>query len=167
LKYTIAFFCTLSLGFSYCQKINSLSIEINKAGYGSDSSSIYNVSISNFSDSIICVLHSRFVSLDVGNSPQALAATANNDDTVFYNLEQAVKDTFNTYEGLLYRGTIILPYLSLNFRIKVDGSSEKQILSIEYFQLFDIRYRKFEYEELLGRWHEKYNRSIKNILLPK
>ena len=127
--------------FAYCQKKEALSIETSKTNYASDSLYIYSISISNFSDSIICILHSHFVLLSVGNNPQALTATENNETKEWYNLKQAAKDTLFTYEVPQYRASIILPYQSLNFKILVHSSNKEQFLTINYFYLLDFCYR--------------------------
>ena len=132
-----------------------------------DSFSIYNVSIKNFSDSITCILHSHFILLSIGNDPQSLAALALDKKDVSYNLKEAARDTLFTYEVPQYRASIILPYQALYFEIKVSASSKEQFLSIDYFHLFDIHYRKFQDGMLLGRWYERYHLNTKKIPLPK
>lgn len=125
------------------------------------------MSINNFSDSVICILHSHFILLSVGNNPQTLAAMEKSETNERYDLKQAAKDTLVTYEVPQYRGSIILPYQGLNFSIVIASSPKEQFLSIDYFYLFDIDYRKFKKEMIIGRWYQKYHLTSQKIVLPK
>lgn len=167
MKFTSLFFCFFFYCACYCQKKDVLSVEVAKVGYAQDSSIIYGISITNFSDSIICILHSHFILLSAGNSPQALAVTENEGKRESYLLTQSARDTLFAFEIPQYRASIILPYQMLNFKIQVAGSQKEQFLSIEYFQIFDMCYRKFKNEMLIGRWYQKYHLLNKSVELPK
>ena len=162
----ILIFCLLSSSISYCQKRDSLSIKISKTGSANDRFSIFDLSITNYSDSITCILHSPAVFLGAGSGSQELAVTENSESRQVYNLKLAAGDTIYINEVLLYRASIILPYQTLHFKIRIPSSKKKQLLSIDYFHLFDISYQEFEKEMRIGRWYEKYHQSNKVILLP-
>lgn len=167
MKHIVLIFCVLSFVSSYCQKKDVLSVEVTKATSVNDSFSVYNLAIINYSDSIICILHSPAVFLGAGGGAQELAATKGNDSKDMYNLKLAAADTIYTNEVLLYRASIILPYQALHFQITVPFSPQKRELSIDYFRLFDISYKKFEKDMLLGRWYQKYHLNSQMIVLPK
>ncbi len=151
---------------SFSQKRNLLQIQLNKIDSKNDSFSIYELNISNYSDSITCILHSPAIFLGLGGEPQELAVTEKTESNQFYNLKLSMRDTIYINEVNLYRSSIILPYQSLLFKIRVPISSKKQLLSIDYFRLPDISYQKFEKEMEKGRWYEKYHQFKNVILLP-
>jgi len=149
------------------QKKEKLFIEITRSGLATEVYNNFDVKISNYSDSILAVLHSHHIFLTIGNNPQQLALLDSSDSKYNYTLNYAVKDTLHVYEVLQFRAILILPYQSLSFRISVPISNNTSTLNLDYFYLGDISYKKFKREMLIGNWYKKYKRLKGQMLLPQ
>jgi hypothetical protein len=130
--------------------------------------SIYNMSITNNSDSILCVLRSLFVSLTL-DAPQVFAPYGANSDFDDFTLEYSAIDTAHNFEVTPYIGELILPGQKLSFKIELLFSNKKKLgrLRFKYIYLNDLEYRKFMLEmRKVGSWYYKYTRHEKSVDLP-
>ena len=145
-----------------------LAVTFTKDETVKDSCCIYNMSIKNRSDSVLCILHSMFMSL-TSVQPQVLSVFEKNMDFDDFSFQYSVGDTSYTFEVMPYIGELILPYQQLSFKIKLlwsDGRKPGR-LRFEYIYLNDLSYRKFQEEmKQVASWYNKYTRMEKFIDLP-
>jgi hypothetical protein len=126
---------------------------------------IYDLSIANHTDSILCILCSGFISLTADN-PQVLALNGHNPNYDIFNLGYSALDTGYDYEVARYIGELILPGQKMSFKIKLLFSERKIPAQVrfQYIYLIDLDYRKFISEmRKVGTWYNKYNRLTKLI----
>jgi hypothetical protein len=133
-----------------------LLIEISFDTSKSQNFAIYNIRLSNYSDSIICVLRSPTIVLGIGFEPQRLVSRSADGVGEMFDLEWSAADTSNVYEGPLYRGVPILPRQALYFKIEIPASKKAQYLSVEYVNTYDLCYKSFINSMKDAFWFKKY-----------
>ena len=133
-----------------------------------DSCCTYEIAVKNESDSIVCMLHSLFIDLTTG-APQGVALYQKTEYQNSYSLHYSFKDTLYDFDPIPYKGEWLLPYQTLQFKIRIAPVEGKQkYLSFECFYLNDFCYRDLMKEmRHVGLWYTKYNRVEKRIELPK
>ena len=153
-------------GMASAQSPKPLLIEISLDTSKSQPLAIYNIQLSNYSDSIICVLRSPTIVLGVGFEPQKLASRSSDGVKEMFDLEWSAADTANMYEGPLYRGVTILPRQALYFKIGIPASKKAQYLSIEYINIYDLCYRSFVNNMIDAFWFKKFHLYSEQIAVP-
>jgi hypothetical protein len=153
---------------SFGQSAEQLKVTVLKAESNIDSCCIYSVAIKNASDTTVCILHSMF--MDFTNSePQGLALYQHDKGKEYYSFQYSTRDTLYTFESLPYRAECILPYQTLQFKLRVkQGLNKKdQQLSFEYLYAPDSCYNIFmKAMQKMTTWYLKYKRQEKIIELP-
>jgi hypothetical protein len=146
-----------------------LEVKVLKSAY-TDDASVYEVSITNKTDSIACILHSIFLDL---TSKRLMGLPLDEyqrvDTSDLFSLEFTYRDTLNTFESTVYRGECILPYQTLNFKVMVTDPPKGRVqkFSFEYFYTSDLCYRQFMQEmKMVGFWYRKYQRLRSATPLP-
>ncbi len=127
---------------------------------------VYDVSIQNRSDSIVCILHSIFMNLTT-DIPQGLALYIKSKEKEEYSLHRSFEDTTYDAEAMPRKGECVLPHQTLNFKVKIlkAANDTPEYLTIQYFYLADLCYEslKTEMKNKVGSWYYKYNRLKKSI----
>jgi hypothetical protein len=129
--------------------------------------SIYEVSVRNYSDSIVCVIHSIFVNLNA-SEPQGITLFTSDKDNEMYNLKRSFEDTSYNSWGIPQKGAFVLPYQSLKFKIKLLGLNDKwKELMVNYIYFVNLCYKEIitEMKEEPGRWYNKFNQKSKSVKL--
>jgi hypothetical protein len=157
-----------SVAYGVCsgQIREPLSIKIEQAVSNNGGFKVYNVTLGNFNDSIICILRSPTISLNSRQGPFELAATNRDKDKEVYNPEYAILDTGVIYEAPLYLGSLLLPGHIMKFSIEIPVSKKEQSLTVEYFRMYDLHYREFEANMINGGWYKSYPLRDTTVRLP-
>lgn len=166
LQFIIPFILAGHIGFG--QQIRPLQVSILKASTDSGYA-VYEVAINNKSDSVVCVLHSMFISLGDNSQPHGLGLYRKTKSEEYYSLHYSEQDTLYNFESLPYRAECVLPYRSLSFKIRVPygGSKMKQQFDFEYLYMADFCYKEFvKSMQKMTTWYLKYSRIEKAVQLP-
>lgn len=153
---------------SISQSPEQLNVTVLKSENDSDSYCVYRVSIKNASDSTVCILHSMFIDL-TSSATQELALYQQTKAKEYYSFKYSMRDTLYTFESLPYRAECILPYQTLEFKIRVRQALKKrdQQLSFEYLYEPDFCYNSFmKAMQKMTTWYLKFERLEKIIELP-
>jgi hypothetical protein len=147
------------------QQTETLLINVSKSEV-KDGFYIYDISVQNRSDSIVCMLHSIFVNL-TADIPQGLALYIKSKDEEEYSLHRSFEDTTYDAEAMPRKGECILPRQTLNFKIKIlqPTNNISKYLTVQYFYLTELCYKDFikEMKNKVGSWYYKYNRLQKSV----
>lgn len=158
----------LFFGLPLLGQERQLSTSITLLPASADTCCVYQVSIKNITDSIVCILHSMFIDL-ASSQPKGLPVNDQKLGKVRYSLDQSFRDTLLDAASFPYRGELILPYQSLTFRIllpKVDAD-RTNLFDFKYIYLKDIQYRQFMREmQKLTSWYRKYEIFEQTLELP-
>jgi len=109
-----------------------------------DSHLIYNLRLTNFTDSIVAIPHSiHFIFDETNSTPVLLAVYDKNDSTNFYQLIYTAGDTL--VDPQVYPAAIglILPRQSVVIPVTISANRSINILSVEYAIFYDLQYRSF------------------------
>ncbi|HXB31870.1 MAG TPA: hypothetical protein VNV35_00550 [Puia sp.] len=165
-KYLFLIFFSFFNALAFGQNKEPVSIDISADTLKGKNFAVYNICISNFGDSIVCILRSPTIVLGVGFPPQDLAVRVKDSVKELYELEYSARDTNYNYEGPIYHGVIILPRQALYFKIRIPFSTKDQLLSVEYTKVYDLCYRDFVSGMIGAPWLKKYHVNSKMIAIP-
>jgi hypothetical protein len=150
------------------QPAEQLKVAVLRSESNGDSCCVFSVAIKNASDTTVCILHSMFINL-TSSVPQGLALYQQGKTEEYYSFHYSMKDTLYTFESLPYRAECILPYQTLEFKIRVRQALNKknQQLSFEYLYAPDFCYSNFmKAMQQMTTWYLKFKRQEKIIELP-
>jgi hypothetical protein len=153
---------------TFGQSTEQLQVTVLRSESKSDSCCVYNVAIKNKSDTTVCILHSMFINL-TSSLPQGLALYQQDEYKEYYSFHYSMRDTLYTFETLPYRAEGILPYQTLEFKVKVRRPLNKkyQQLSFEYLYAPDFCYSSFvKAMQQMTTWYLKFKRLKKTVDLP-
>ena len=167
LKTCMLILFSVAYAAAFGQKIREpLSIKIKPEVSKNSRFKIYNVTLGNFNDSIVCILRSPTISLNSRQGPYELVAVGHDNGKERYNPEYALLDTGVIYEAPLYFGNLLLPGHTMNFSIKIPVSRQEQVLNLEYFRMYDLHYRAFKDSMIYGGWYKNYRLQDTTVRLP-
>lgn len=154
---------------SFSQTTDSLLVTVTKEKM-ENGLHLYNVTMKNFSDTPVCILHSIFINLFY-DPAQQLAVIHSTSSAEFYSLSYSAKDTTIDYEGPInnFNAEIILPLQEIKFRLLLSSTSNKVTsLEFEYARIANLCYPEFKQAIFRDatQWHKKYKRIQRAIALP-
>ena len=122
---------------------------------------VYRVSIVNFSNKPVCILHTATIDLSPLLPPQFLAVSTSKGEAELFTLNYGAGDTVYSHPPGAYKGAIILPLQKLEFELAMPRAVKARELAVEYFHLADFSYNAFV-ENIFknsGSWYQKYQRK--------
>ena len=109
-----------------------------------------------------------FINL-TSSAPQGLAVYQRDNAKAYYSFHYSMRDTLYSFESLPYRAECILPYQTLEFKIRVKQALNKkdQEVSFEYLYAPDFCYNGFmKAMQQMTTWYLKFKLLHKIIELP-
>ncbi|MCC5945216.1 MAG: hypothetical protein JJT94_09785 [Bernardetiaceae bacterium] len=163
--YKLLLFIFLYIGFIlrlFAQQEASTTEVINRID-----NNYYEMSITNNTDTVICVLTSMFIdnfsdTLSLGVYHSTNRYSKENNSTFIYSLIHLIED--NNISHAPFHAECIMPKQTVKIIFSIEKIRKKQIMLLYYFKNKKFSYSKFQKEIQNSRWHNKYNINSKEIL---
>lgn len=127
-------------------------------GYEKGEYLVYDISVENNSDTVVCILHSKFINLN-SSEPQGLALYKINREKGEYSMGWSFEDTTYSSWGTPKKGELLLPHQNIKFKILILKSSGIQnYILVDYFNVSDFCYTEFikQMTDNPSRWYSKF-----------